>query len=166
MKEDVSPTLMESMEKIVLLGFCKITQRLVGIRLKSTDEIVLVEEPVYSGIIKLSGFLEGQMLFVIPKKMAEQIVFQMNHKRELPESEWEGYFKEYLNIVAGCMISQIGNFFGKRVRFSIPMVKQEVSKEMMENQFQCRSRHVFFHELGRVDFILDYNETALDETGT
>lgn len=150
------------MENIVIHGFCNVTQRLSSIRLEPEEGIILTKEPVYSGTIRLHGFLDGEMLFLIPEEMAEQIVFQMSHGRPMSEAEWDGYFKEYLNIVAGCMISQIGNFFGKRVRFSLPMVKKGVCKEITENEFQFCSRHDFSNELGIVHFVFRYNEVVLE----
>lgn len=167
MKENVTETslsaLMHSMEEIVLLGFCRITQRLSGVHLQRTEDEIFTKEPVYSGIIKIHGLLDGQMLFVIPKTMAEQIVFQMNHRRELPEAEKEGYFREYLNIVAGCTMTGIGNFLGRRMRFSVPAVVDGICKEIREEKFQYRSRHDFSSELGSVLFILEYDGESLDK---
>ena len=91
--------MIESMENIVIHGFCNVTQRLSSIQLEPEEGIILTQEPVYSGTIRLHGFLDGEMLFLIPEEMAEQIVFQMSHGRPMSEAEWDGYFKEYLNIV-------------------------------------------------------------------
>lgn len=153
---------MHAMEEIVLFGFCRVTEGLTSIRMLPAEKTNLSREDICSGIIQIHGSLNGRMLFILPFKMVECIIFRMNHEKELQEDEKEGYFREYLNIVAGCTVSGIANFLGQRMRFSIPIVKGGICEEFRENKFHYRSQHNFSSELGSIRFVFECDDIILD----
>ncbi len=89
----------------------------------------------------------------------------MSRGAKLSKTDREAYFKEYMNIFYGRLISRINNEIGKASRFIIPVLIRGAYRETAEKDYDHKVQTSFLSDQGKIDFVMNY-EVLPNEDGS
>lgn len=137
--------------------YIKVTKQVTGIDIEPlTKRKKKVENPV-SVIIISKGIFKSKVVGIFPRKFMNAVIEHMNDGKGITGEDGDSYYKEYLNMCFGRIISSINNEIGKASRFVIPILMDGAYDAEQEDEYKNRVNLIFSSEYGNIKIGIGYD---------
>ena len=148
----------QTVKEIILSVFAAVTNQLTEIELTESSAVPdIIDNPV-SVVVMSSGNFISKAVMTLPREFARTIVDRMSDGSEMPESDREAYFLEFVNIFFGRFISTVNNKTGHPSRFVIPQLQQGIYQDNTDTSMYNNSVSVGMSgEFGDLRIVIKYD---------
>lgn len=113
--------------------FTRVTKTLTGIDVSiNSGKSKRITRPL-SAVILSKGVFASKSICVFSRNFMEAVTKRMNIPSDASDEDVQLYFKEYLNITYGRIISSLNGILKRPSRFLIPVIIPGVYKESFPN---------------------------------
>lgn len=143
----------EKINVILSDTFVKIAEMLTDIQLTSLEDGSIEGHEIWLVASNARGVFDAKTVFCFPREYADAAFANMD--KYAPPEDREDYFKEFVNIIYGRMVSNVNNYIGKGSRFSPPVILPQDYKWSADD-YENEKRFYFYSKYGTICFVTAY----------